>query len=83
MLKANSRLKKLILSSNLLDDDAVRILADGISVHESLQTLVGLERIFVRLSSGFCQQCSCSQRVHSYPRSLLRPTRLPTAALTT
>lgn len=66
MLKANSRLKKLILSSNLLDDDAVRILADGISVNESLQTLVGLAR-FRPVVVGLLQAMLVLTKVASFP----------------
>lgn len=40
MLKSNTTLKKLILSSNLIDDDGVHVLADGLSVNDTLSSLV-------------------------------------------
>lgn len=40
MLKFNSTIRKLALSSNLVDDDAMDALAQGLSVTKSLTTLV-------------------------------------------
>ena len=40
MLRVNKTLKKLILSSNLVDDDGLRALSDGVGVNDTLETLV-------------------------------------------
>jgi hypothetical protein len=61
MLKSNATLKKLVLSSNIIDTDAVKALADGLGVNKSLTTLVGgfypffffLAHFFLSVAAGW------------------------------
>lgn len=40
MLKANKAVKKVILSSNMIDDDGIRAVADGLAVNAVVSTLL-------------------------------------------
>ena len=40
MLKANKSVKKVILSSNMIDDDGIRAVADGLAVNAVVSTLL-------------------------------------------
>lgn len=67
MMKANKAIKKLILSSNLVDDDGIRAIADGLAVNSIISTLVCERSVDCVLSfqmnaAAMCV-CVCKWRV--------------------
>ncbi len=75
VLASNTSLHKIILSGNLLDDNAIKAIADGLSRNKSLTTLVstyndpvGLMRVILLNNS---QAMFVDELVYNISRSLL------------